>query len=91
LAEERRIGAYFYELNRRLDREHDQAEGRAEGRAEGERLLLEKQLALKFGPVSVATTQRLKGASEAELSLWAERILTATTLDAVFEAQSSDR
>jgi hypothetical protein len=59
-------------------------EGEAKGRTEGEAKLLSKQLTLKFGPLDDATTQRLRAASTAEIELWAERILTADSLDDVF-------
>lgn len=88
LAEERRIGAYFYELGLRMEKEkaaaEGHAEGRAEGRAEGERAFLQKVLTLKFGPLSDEARERLQGANEADLTLWLERALSATTLDDVF-------
>jgi len=59
-------------------------EGRVEGRAEGEAMLLSKLLALKFGALDHATTERLRAASTTELERWADRILTATSLDELF-------
>jgi len=59
------------------------AEGKAEGKAEGRAELLAKLLTLKFGVLDDATVERLRAASTAELERWAERILTATTLDDV--------
>lgn len=55
------------------------------GRAEGERILLRRQLVRKFGELPVSAEARLRSATEAELGQWAERILTATSLDEVFE------
>ncbi len=81
LAEERRIGAYFYERSLRLAEE----EGETRGRAAGERLVLEKLLTLKFGPLSDEMRERLSKADESRLTLWAERILTARSVDEVFE------
>jgi len=59
-------------------------EGRAEGLVEGERLLLQKLLTRRFGELSADARRRLERASEAELERWAERVLTAATLDEVF-------
>ena len=60
------------------------SQGRTEGRAEGEVTLLSKLLTVKFGALDSATVDRLSRASTAEVECWAERILTATTLDEVF-------
>lgn len=60
------------------------AEGEAKGRAEGEATLLSKLITLKFGPLDDATAGRLRDASTTDLERWAERILTANTLDDVF-------
>lgn len=59
-------------------------EGRQEGRAEGKAKTLDKQLQLRFGQLPDAMALRLQQAGEAELDLWAERILFVDTLDAVF-------
>ena len=60
-------------------------QGLEEGRelARRERYLA-GQLRLKFGALSPQTETRLAAATEAELDLWTERILTATSLDVVF-------
>lgn len=55
----------------------------AEGRAEGERVLLLKQLRLKFGELPVSAQAQVDQANEEQLSLWAERVLTASSLDEV--------
>ena len=47
--------------------------------------MLLKQLELRFGTQADATRKRVMSASEAELDLWTERILTATTAEALFE------
>jgi predicted transposase/invertase (TIGR01784 family) len=62
-------------------------EGREEGRVEGKAELLLRVLALKFGPLSPETMQRVRRAPEASLDSWSERFIAATTLDDVF-AQS---
>lgn len=59
-------------------------EGIKEGRLEGERMLLRKQLALRFGELPAEVERRIECASLAELELWAERVLTAGSLAAVF-------
>lgn len=61
------------------------AEGRNLGIAEGQAALLARQLGRKFGPLSETIHQRLKSANLAELELWADRVLAASSLDEVFE------
>lgn len=57
----------------------------AEGRHEGECKILLAQLRLKFPQEPVAAlSERLRGADEATLERYGERILTASTLDEVF-------
>lgn len=60
-------------------------EGRQEGRQKGELNLLIRQLTRRFGPLDVATQQRLNQASSDELEHWADNILDAGTLDGVFD------
>jgi flagellar biosynthesis/type III secretory pathway protein FliH len=57
--------------------------GIRKGRSEGQRNLLAKQLQLKFGPLDAATEERLAGATQAQLSRWAERVLTAGSLEEI--------
>ena len=59
-------------------------EGREEGRKEGQAALLLRLLSLRFGDPSSELLARIHAASDAELTRWAERILTASTLDDVF-------
>lgn len=59
------------------------AEGRAEGRAEGERIVLLRLLRLKFGELPASAQAQVAHANEEQLSLWAERVLTASSLDEV--------
>lgn len=61
------------------------AEGMEEGLAKGQRETLVRLLTLKFGPLSAATTDRLASATRDELAEYTLRILTADTLDTVFE------
>ena len=57
--------------------------GRAEGRTEGQVELLTKLLALKFGPLPETAPTRVREASIDELERFAERVLTAETLEDV--------
>lgn len=84
LAEERKIWTWNYETEMRLAKKEGLTEGEAKGRLEGERLLLVRLLSQKFGPLTDALRGRLEHANESELTLWAERILTATTIEGVF-------
>ena len=60
-------------------------EGRVEGRVEGESRLLKKQLERRFGVLPMWAIDRLNSALEQDLDLWGEAVLTAPTLNAVFE------
>lgn len=66
-------------------RQESHAEGRVEGRAEKARSILLRQLQLKFGALSADVVERVGAAEEPELDRWSDRVLTATTLDEVFE------
>jgi predicted transposase YdaD len=59
-------------------------EGRLEGRLEGETLLLQRQLARRFGPLPTAVIARIAAASVEEIETWGDRVLDATSLDEVF-------
>jgi hypothetical protein len=63
--------------------EKGRQEGRQEGIAKGERAILVKQLALKFGTLDPETQAKIDAAPPPDLELWAERILTASTVDEV--------
>jgi hypothetical protein len=56
------------------------AQGRAEGEAKGRVAVVARQLALRFGPLSVDVETRIAQASIADLDGIAERLLTARTL-----------
>ncbi len=90
-----RIEAWFEEATRRglqtgfqrgmtEGREEGREEGRVEGRHEGEVRLLAKQLSRRFGVLPEWVGERLAQASEDELQVWAEAVLDAPTLAAVF-------
>ena len=59
-------------------------EGEAEGRREGEAEVLLRQLRLRFGALPEDVTARINTADAETLLHWSERILSASTLDAVF-------
>lgn len=58
--------------------------GRHEGRVEGRAELLLLQLQKRFGSAAEDLAPRIRSASLAELDRWAERILDAATVEAVF-------
>jgi predicted transposase YdaD len=60
------------------------AEGRTEGWIEGEARLLRKLLIRRFGPLPAWAEAKLAGAEPAHLEVWGERVLEASTLEAVF-------
>jgi len=59
--------------------------GRQEGRQEGEAAVLLRQLTRRFGPLGAPVTEKIRQASPAELEQWADNILDARSLDAVFQ------
>jgi predicted transposase YdaD len=59
-------------------------EGREQGVLEGERRVLLRLLRRRFGAVPADLELRVAGASQAKLDAWADRVLDAETLDAVF-------
>ncbi|MCP9624627.1 Rpn family recombination-promoting nuclease/putative transposase [Nocardia otitidiscaviarum] len=61
------------------------AEGEARGAARGRAELLFEQLTLKFGPLAAEVESTVRGADSARLRVWAARVLTADSIDAVFE------
>jgi predicted transposase YdaD len=69
-------------------RQEGRAEGLRNGRAEGLRNgrveTLEKLLLLKFGEPSTARAAQIQTASDEQLERYVERILTATSIEAVF-------
>jgi flagellar biosynthesis/type III secretory pathway protein FliH len=65
-------------------REEGREEGRQEGRQEGEALLLQRELARRFGPLPAPIVERIAAASPADLERWGDRVLDAVSLEAVF-------
>ena len=60
--------------------------GKLEGRLEGQTKLLVRLLTKRFGPLSAATQAQLDNATTDQLEHWADAILDAPTLEAVFAA-----
>ncbi len=54
-------------------------------RVEGEVAVLARLLSKRFGPLDEQTSARLKAATLGQLDIWADRILDAPTLQAVFD------
>ena len=59
------------------------AEGEARGEARGRAELVLKLLALKFGALTEEQSARVRNSSVEQLELYAERVLTVDSLDAV--------
>jgi len=64
-------------------------EGRVEGRVEGEAKLLRRLLERRFGILPTWASDKLNSAAEQDLEAWGEAVLTASSLDAVFENGTS--
>jgi hypothetical protein len=56
---------------------------RAEGELKGERKILVRLLQLRFGDLSEGIVERVRAAGSEQLESWADRVLTARTLDEV--------
>lgn len=59
-------------------------QGGEKGRKEGQVELLLRLLTLRFGAVPDSVSKRVRRASDCEVNLWAERVLSAPSLEAVF-------
>jgi hypothetical protein len=59
------------------------AEERAKALEEGQAMLLLRQLGRRFGPLPPEAQKRVQNAGSAELEEWAERVLSAETLEEV--------
>ena len=63
---------------------------RAEGELTGEVKVLKRQLEKRFGSLPTWAIDKLENAAEQELDIWSESILTAETLNAVFDTFDND-
>lgn len=59
--------------------------GMEKGLLAGERQVLQRLLTRRFGPLSTQVQQRLDNGTAEELEMWAEKLLDAPSLQAVFE------
>jgi hypothetical protein len=57
---------------------------RDEGKREGERLVVFRQLRIRFGELPPAALARVEAAESEVLEAWADRVITAQSLDEVF-------
>ena len=60
-------------------------QGLQRGLQQGESKLLRKQLECRFGALPAWASDKLNSAAEQDLVSWGEAVLTAPTLDAVFD------
>lgn len=65
------------------------AKGRMEGRLEGETRLLVRQLERRFGVLPIWVADKLHNAHEQDLEAWADAVLVASSLEAVFEYKAN--
>jgi hypothetical protein len=70
---------------RKEGRKEGREEGRKEGRKEGEAHALLRLLETKFGPPSAELATRVRSAPPEQLDVWLTRILTADSIEQVFD------
>ncbi|MDR2450488.1 MAG: DUF4351 domain-containing protein, partial [Candidatus Accumulibacter sp.] len=75
-----RIESWFEEATRK-----GLQQGMEAGLLKGQAGILAKQLKLRFGPLPAEMVERLSHATADELDAWAEAVLTAPSLSAVFD------
>ncbi len=66
-------------------REEGRQEGWEEGQQEGEKLLLQRMLMRRFGALPVWAKNKLRAATAQQVEHWADRLLDAVSLQAVFD------
>ena len=79
--EQRELALVWHQVELNVSRE----EGFAEGRLSALREVFGRLLTAKFGAPSEALLARVATADEATLLRWLDRIISAETLEAVFE------
>jgi flagellar biosynthesis/type III secretory pathway protein FliH len=75
----------WYEQWRQEGKAEGLREGLEQGRRQGEAELLMRQLRRKFGSVPRKIQTRLRNAQPEQLLDWGERLLTANSLEEVFQ------
>jgi predicted transposase/invertase (TIGR01784 family) len=70
---------------RREGRQEGRREGRQEGRREAKTEVLLQLLEQRFGPLDSHTLTRLRTAEEEQIRVWTGRLLTAGSLEGIFE------
>jgi len=60
--------------------------GRQEGRQEGHAGILLCQMRLKFGKLDAVIVAKIQSADTTQLTLWSERILSAKTIEDIFQS-----
>lgn len=65
------------------------AKGITQGITKGESRILRRQLELRFGAIPAWVTEKLSSATERDLEMWSEAVLTASSLEAVFNTETS--
>ena len=71
-----------------LNEERGLQQGMQQGVLVGERRLLRRQLRARFGDLPAAVDERIAGATAELLEAWAERVLTARSLDEVMRSNT---
>jgi len=65
------------------------AKGITQGITKGESRILRRQLELRFGAIPAWVTEKLSSATEQDFEAWGEAVLTASSLEAVFNTETS--
>jgi predicted transposase/invertase (TIGR01784 family) len=78
----------FYQEIAEEERKEGRKEGQQEGVLIGEGKLLKKLLERRFGVLPAWVSDKLSSAGEEDLERWGEAVLSALTLDAVFNANT---
>ena len=65
------------------------AKGITQGITKGESRILRRQLELRFGALPAWVTEKLSSATEQDFEAWGEAVLTASSLEAVFNTETS--
>ena len=82
----RELELKIHQYSSALLRLQARAEPLAEGRLQGKQMMLLRQLNKKFGDPPAAVHTRIAKATEVDVNLWADRVLFAETLEAVFDS-----